>query len=383
MSVVLDVSTAVPGFSISKDNLLKFYVQSLKATGLPDISKKLRFLLQKTKIDHRYSSIPDFEGINQELFINNNYLQPVERRMEIYKEKIIPLAAQAVDEILRKNKIDKSDVTHIITVSCTGLFAPGLEFAIAEHFNLQHTEKLALNYLGCYAAVKALKHAHYISQANPDACILIISAELCSLHFMPSVADEDIVANLLFADGAAAVIVCGDENKYSKNKVALNIDAIGSACIPNSKELMTWNISSGAFSMFLSKHLVNVIKENIRPAVNQFLKGKMAEIDFWAIHPGGIRIVEAVQESLRLSKSNVEDSFQVLQQYGNMSSPTILFILKRIFDKIQSTAFSADQNIFACAFGPGLSIEMIQFSVVDNSQLNKEKEPDRNYAIQD
>jgi predicted naringenin-chalcone synthase len=379
MSVILDISTAVPEFSISKENLVKFYARALDATGIAAITKKLGFLLEKTKITNRYSCIPDFDGKEQQLFTEDNYRQPVERRMEIYKEKALPLAIKAIDALLLKNNIEPANITHLITVSCTGLFAPGLEFLVADHYNQQHTEKIALNYLGCYAGIKALKHAHYIAQANPDACVLIVSVELCSLHFFPSATDEDIVANLLFADGAAAVLVCGDDSSLIKNKLVLNIDTIGSACIPDSADLMTWDISSSAFRMYLSKHLVKAIKENIESVVNGFLIDSRAETDYWAIHPGGVRIVEAVKESLQLNDSHVEDSMHVLKHYGNMSSPTILFILHRILHKIRSEKQS--KSIFACAFGPGVTVELIQLSSISTSHLNSHKHTVSNYAI--
>eukprot|EP01136_Pigoraptor_vietnamica_P024484 Opistho-1_new@77598 len=335
MSVILDIVTAVPDYSIGKENLVKFYTRALDASGLPPITKKLGFLLEKTKITDRYSCIPDFEGKEQQLFTDGNYQPTVEKRMEMYRQKSLPLAVKAIDALLLKNNIQPADITHLITVSCTGIFAPGVEFLIADQYGLQHTEKLAINFLGCYAGIKALKHANYIAQANPDACVLIVSFELCSLHFFPSITDEDIVANLLFADGAAAVLVCGDESAHIKNKVVLNIDKTGSTCIPNSADLMTWDISSSAFRMYLSKHLVKTIRENIEPVVNNFLMDSRTGTDYWAIHPGGVKIVEAVKESLQLNDSNVADSMHVLKHYGNMSSPTILFILHRILDKIR------------------------------------------------
>ena len=381
MSYILDISTSVPEFSITKKDSVKFYSRALESINANSITHKLAFLAEKTQINNRHSCIPDFNGQEYELFTDKNYNQSVEKRMALYKKKIMPLAAKTVDKLLIHNNIKPGDITHLITVSCTGLSAPGFEFWVAEYYELQHTEKLALNFLGCYAAVKALKHAHYIAQANPDACILIVSAELCSLHFYPSASDEDIVANLLFADGAAAVILCGNENKHINEKLVLNIDAIGSAYIPNTMNLMTWNISSSAFRMYLNKNIVKSIKDNIQPVVNNFLKGNTNETDYWAIHPGGIKIVQAVKESLRLNESNVEDSVHILQQYGNMSSPTILFILKRILNKIKRASDTENKKIFSCAFGPGLSIEMIRLSSVDTANVNKIKHPAQNHAV--
>jgi predicted naringenin-chalcone synthase len=367
MSFILDISTAVPDFSITKDELVNFYSGALQTVDVNSISRKLAFLSDKTKIENRYSCIPDFNGGEPELYIDGNFKQPIERRTEVYKEKIMPLAAKAIDKLLLQTNIETNEITHLITVSCTGLFAPGFEFLVAEHYGLQHTEKSALNFLGCYAAIKALKYANYIAQSDPNACVLIVSAELCSLHFYPSSSDEDIIANLLFADGAAAVMVCGNKSKHQHGKVALNIDAIGSAYLPDTLDLMTWNITSSAFRMYLSKYLVKAIKDNIEPVVSNFLSENPGATDYWAIHPGGVGIVQAVKESLHLTDRNVADSLSVLQHYGNMSSPTILFILKRILNKLREAPQPADKKVFACAFGPGLNIEMIYLSSFDTT----------------
>lgn len=371
MAYILDIATAVPEFTVLKEELVEFYSKALKSIGSDPIKQKLSFLNEKTKIQKRYSCIPDFNMRDFELFSNEDFNQSIEKRTAIYKEKILPLATKAIDKLLLKTNVRPEEITHLITVSCTGIFAPGFEFLVSEYYGLQQTEKLALNFLGCYAAIKALKHAKYIADANPDSCILIISAELCSLHFSPSISDEDIVANLLFADGAAATLVCGNKNKNIENKIILKIDEIGSSYIPNTLDLMTWNISSSAFRMYLNKNIVNAIKDNIYPVVTNFLEG--AKPDYWAIHPGGVRIVEAVKDSLNLTENDIEDSINVLKNYGNMSSPTILFILKKILNKIKFENYQENKKIFSCAFGPGLSIEMISFSSVNinhNKKLN-------------
>ena len=369
MAYILDIATAVPEFTVLKEELVEFYSKALKSIGSDPIKQKLSFLNEKTKIQKRYSCIPDFNLRDFELFSNEDFNQSIEKRTAIYKEKILPLATKAIDKLLLKTNVRPEEITHLITVSCTGIFAPGFEFLVSEYYGLQQTEKLALNFLGCYAAIKALKHAKYIADANPDSCILIISAELCSLHFSPSISDEDIVANLLFADGAAATLVCGNKNKNIENKIILKIDEIGSSYIPNTLDLMTWNISSSAFRMYLNKNIVNAIKDNIYPVVTNFLEG--AKPDYWAIHPGGVRIVEAVKDSLNLTENDIEDSISVLKNYGNMSSPTILFILKKILNKIKFENYQENKKIFSCAFGPGLSIEMISFSSVNINHHKK------------
>lgn len=364
MSYILDIAGVVPAHTIEKEDLERFYSDVVKPEDKTHFLKKLSFLNRRTTIKRRHSSIPDYNGVDYELYKNGDYKASVEDRMKLYKEKIVPLASAAIDKVFEQSGVRATDVTHLITVSCTGICAPGIEFLLADKYDFSTVEKTAVNFLGCYAAMKALKQAHYISETNPKACVLIVCAELCSLHFYPSCEDEHIIANLLFSDGAAATLVCGEKSELVKNRTVLKIGALGSACIPNTADLMTWNISSSAFRMFLSPEIVSSIKNNIQPAIKNFLK-KETVIEHWAIHPGGVKIVEAVQQALNLNNEDVEESLNILQNYGNMSSPTILFILEKILAKIRSNNHSPNEKIFSCAFGPGVNVEMILMSSVN------------------
>ncbi|MCW3077976.1 MAG: hypothetical protein JWO32_2585 [Bacteroidetes bacterium] len=364
MPYILDISTAVPEFTIEKEDLERFYSDVADTNDNGYFLKKLGFLNRKTMINRRHSCIPDYNGKNYELYTNGNYEPSVNHRLKLYKEKILPLASKAIDKLFNQTGLRPEDVTHLITVSCTGHFAPGMEFVIAEHYGISHVEKTAVNFLGCYAALKALKQAQYIASANPDACVLIVCAELCSLHFFPSFADEEILANLLFSDGAAATIVCGEKSKHLHNKIVFNIDEIGSAIIPGTKKLMTWDITTSAFRMFLSKQIVSSIRENIQPVLQKFLKNKSDEINHWAVHPGGVKIVEAVQQAMGLNRASLNYSYDVLKDYGNMSSPTILFILQKVFNEIKGDPSQLNKKIFSCAFGPGINVEMITMTSI-------------------
>lgn len=373
MSCLLDIATAVPEYLITKDDLVTFYSKAIANNQSNStlsnflIKKKISIFNDKTKILNRYSCIPDFNNnANFELFSSENYSPSVEERMAIYKKKLMPLATNVIDKVLHQTKLRKTDFTHLITVSCTGLFAPGFEFLVAEHYGFSQVEKLAINFSGCYAALKALKHANYIAKSEPEACILIVCAELSTLHFNPSEENEDILANLLFADGAAAAVVCGEQNPHIIDQPVLKMDAIGSAFVPDTRDLMTWDISSSAFRMYLSKQIVPSIKANMDVAVNDFLNFPVSEIEHWAIHPGGIKIVQAVKDSLHLTNEQVEDSLEVLKEYGNMSSPTVLFVLSRIFQKMKKGDKVDNSKLFSCAFGPGLTIEMVLFSFIEN-----------------
>ncbi|MGZ3901192.1 MAG: type III polyketide synthase, partial [Bacteroidia bacterium] len=335
MSYIIDISTAVPEFTIEKNDLERFYSDISPHDDKGYFIKKLSFLNRKMAIDRRHSCIPDYNGSIFELYKNGNYEASVTDRMDIYKSKILPFASRAIDKVFLSSKVNAAEITHLITVSCTGLFAPGMEFLISEKYGFNNIEKWAINFSGCYAAMKALKQANHIAKAEPDACVLIVCAELCSLHFYPSFTDEDLVANLLFSDGAAAAIICGEQNKHVKDRVCLQINDTGTGIVPNTADVMTWNISSSAFRMFLGKEVVNAIRENVEEVIRNFLKDKSDSITHWAIHPGGVKIVEAVQQAMDLERVQVAESFDILKNYGNMSSPTILFILSKMLNDLK------------------------------------------------
>ena len=358
MAYILDIATASPAFRAEPHHLNQFYAKALEQVGETNFLKKISFLNRKTQISCRYYAIPDVTTEEKELYKDHDFSPSVEKRMAIYKEKVTPLALSAIYKVLEKSGFDKKKITHLITVSCTGLTTPGIEFYLAKALSLEHTEKLSINFLGCYAAFKAIKAANNICIAEPDATVLVVSAELCSLHFYPSAVGEDIVANLLFADGAAAALICG-ENVPSPQKQVLAIQKTGSAFIPNTENLMTWDISSSAFRMYLSSDVVKAIKYNIENALLNFLKTAEISFDMWAVHPGGIKIVEAVQAALQLPQAKVETSIEVLRDFGNMSSATILFILEKSLAELRTQ--KAEKSLLSLGFGPGLNVEMIRY----------------------
>ncbi len=367
MPYILDIATASPPFRAEAHQLDAFYAKALAQEGETNFEKKIAFLNRKTKINARNYCIPDISSEEKELFIDNNYKPSIENRMAIYKEKVTPLAVSAIDKLLNDNDFDKKNISHLITVSCTGLTTPGIEFYISKALSLEHTEKLSINFLGCYASFKAIKAANNICLADPNARVLIVSVELCCLHFYPSSVGEDIIANLLFADGAAAALVCGDNvpierSPNASNKQVLAITKTGSAFIPNTENLMTWDISSSAFRMYLSGDVVNAIKNNIENALKRFLKTEEISFDIWAVHPGGIKIVEAVQAALNLPLEKVQTSIDILRDFGNMSSATILFILEKQLSEIR--AQKEDKTLLSVGFGPGLNVEMITYKSV-------------------
>ncbi len=365
MPYILDIATAVPEYKIDNNQVLNFYSRFLEKSDGGPVKEKISLIIENSKISTRYSCIPDFTGNGCELFSDENYNPSIEKRMVLYSKNVVPLSVKAIDKVFEQTGLSGCDITHIVTVSCTGLLAPGLEFYLSEHYGLQHADKHTINYMGCYAALKAINYANHITRSVTDACVLIVCTELCSLHFNSSIAMEDIVANLIFADGAAAMILCGDKSNIPDHKPALRIDRIGSACIPDTLSLMTWNITPYAFRMHLSRKIANAIRDSIKIETDRFFENDKSEIAHYAIHPGGIRIINAVKEGLHLSDDDIAFSLDILERFGNMSSPTVLFILKSHFDSIKSGKGKGNNSVFACAFGPGLNIEMLYLTPVN------------------
>ena len=217
--------------------------------------------------------------------------------------------------------------------------------------------------MGCNAAIIALKQAHDICQHQPEAKVLIDCTELCTLHFQTNYSDDYLLSNLLFADGSAAVLVGGKPSEgplsiNAKNgQKSVKITRFDSFCIPDSRNEMAWQLSETGFIMNLTSYVADLIKANIHKMLGNIGLDKN-DIDAWAIHPGGKKIFENFGAAMELSAENLAASYKILNNYGNMSSPTVLFVLKEILDNNDDN--SKQNNIFAAAFGPGLTVETMQ-----------------------
>jgi predicted naringenin-chalcone synthase len=224
------------------------------------------------------------------------------------------------------------EITHVIAVSCTGFFAPGLDVQIVKRLGLPSTtQRTLIGFMGCYAAFNALRVAHSFCQSHPNARVLLVCVELCTLHFQIEDTLESVVVNALFADGAAAAVLSARPEADARGRLAY----LGSRTVmdDDSEAAMTWTIGDTGFQMGLSSRVPDVIAQHL-PGYTQALLAdhgrSRSDVDAWAIHPGGRRIVERAQDVLGLSAGDVATSLSVLRDYGNMSSPTILFVLQRL-----------------------------------------------------
>jgi len=336
------------------------------------VQERLPAVYRGSAIEQRYTCVPDYGREDPEAFTffpKDWSLEPApttEERNERYREAAIPLAQDVGQEALDHADVAPSEITHVIAVSCTGFFAPGLDVELVKRLDLpSSTRRTFIGFMGCYAAFNALRVAHGFCQSQPDARVLIVCVELCTLHFQIDSTLESVVVNSLFSDGAAGAVLSARPRAETKGKMVY----VDGCCHldDDSLEDMTWTIGDTGFKMGLSSRVPDVVGRRLPRFVNDLLAPRGLErgdVDFWAIHPGGRRIVERAREALDLSDADVAASLEVLRRYGNMSSPTVLFVLEHILQRSSRGDGSPPGRGIAMAFGPGLTIEGALFERV-------------------
>ncbi|QXD16607.1 type III polyketide synthase [Rhodocaloribacter litoris] len=329
------------------------------------IRRRIPQLYARSGIDYRYSCVEDYvrEPADWTFFPPNWSLRPeptTAARNRKYREAAVPLAEQVARAVLRQAGLAPEAVTHVVAVSCTGFFAPGLDVELVRRLGMRpDTRRVIVGFMGCYAAFNALRLAHGFCRSDPAARVLVVCVELCTLHFQASQTLESAVINALFSDGAAAAVLAARPDAGGRLTYA------GDHCLLDGDSLddMTWDVGDNGFLMGLSSRVPDVLARQL-PAFVEALLGRHGltpgDVDFWAIHPGGRAIVERAQEVLGLSDEAVHDSLEVLRLHGNMSSPTIFFVLKRFLDRHEAARARGEAGYrtgLAVAFGPGLTLE--------------------------
>lgn len=360
-SYISSIGTAVPPNRISQKTISDFMIRHLP---LSDEGRKMvNVLYRASGIQYRHSVIEDFGRSPEDFtfFPKNETLEPfptVSKRMKLYEERALDLCKQAATQCLKGTK---DQPTHLITVSCTGMYAPGIDIELIEAMSFPtDIQRTSINFMGCYASFNAMKVAHEIAQNDPDATILVVAVELCSIHLLKKTDEDSLLSNALFGDGAAALLIQGKK----REGIQLKMEGFYSDLALNGKKEMSWHISDFGFQMRLSGQVPEVIRQGIGKLTDKLLHRfglTAAEIDHFAIHPGGKKILEVVEEQLAIGKERNASAYHVLKNYGNMSSPTVLFVLKEILDGLSST--NREQNILSFAFGPGLTMESMLLKV--------------------
>ncbi|BBE21738.1 naringenin-chalcone synthase [Arthrobacter sp. MN05-02] len=367
MTVLLrSLETAVPDTIMVQPQVRDVFAAQ---PGLTRLAQRLvGAAFDSSGIETRYTAVKELTlatTVDDPVFFDQKELRiltpSTKTRNAVYAEEGTKLFIEAARKALDAAPgIEAADVTHVVTASCTGFFAPGPDYKVVRALDLDPSvQRYHLGFMGCYAAFPALRSAKAFCDADPDAVVLVIAAELCSLHVRSSNNPDTIVGSSLFADGAAAAIVSARD--LPLDGPALSLDHFETVLTPVGEEAMAWNIGDEGFEMVLGTYVPHIIDDHIVGALEPLLardaslKGlDYSEIEHWAIHPGGRSILDKVEAKLGLSPEQLVPARETLRNYGNMSSATVLFVLKAILDQ---PASEGNNRICSMAFGPGLTVE--------------------------
>ncbi len=363
MSFITAFGTANPSNQFSQLALADFMVRSMQLTH--DDERKLRTIFRATGIDNRYSVLADYgKSKDFDFYPNTPDFEPfpsTQKRLEAFRDHALPLSLAAIEKMKTTSSFNLQQITHLIVVSCTGMYAPGLDIDLIKALNLPTTtQRTCITFMGCYAAFNALKVADAYCKADSNSKVLIVCTELCSLHFQKEPSENNLLANALFADGSAAVLV----ESRSEQSIKLSLEHFHNDLAPEGEHDMAWSVGDLGFEMKLSAYVPGIIQSGIQQLTNSLLKKitkGIQDIKYVAIHPGGKKIVEVIEHKLNLSKEQNRHALEVLRQYGNMSSPTVLFVLNEIFKKLSSA--DDGERILSLAFGPGLTLESMVLKI--------------------
>ena len=356
MAYITHIGTATPQHEIPQEHAAEFMVRSLRLDS--KASRRLKAVYRATRISKRYSVLSDYQDYPSTSFYpQTEDLEPfpsTQQRMAAYEQYAEPLCIQAIKNAF-PTSFDFQQITHLITVSCTGMYAPGLDIGLIQSLQLNpRVHRTNINFMGCYASFNALKTAQAICLAFPKAKALIIGVELCSLHFQKKLDDDQLLANAIFADGAAAALVQNEPT----NTYNLKLDQFYCDLISEGEQDMAWRVGDVGFEMRLSSYIPHLLSANLEEIIQracQLFEVPLHAISQFAIHPGGRAILDGIARALELEKNDLKHSYEVLENYGNMSSVTILFVLQQLLQQAQAS--ERGNKILSMAFGPGLTLE--------------------------
>ncbi|MHC4260912.1 MAG: type III polyketide synthase [Planctomycetota bacterium] len=354
---VQGLGTALPEIGVPQADAARMLGELLDE-GDPR-ARSTAVLFRRSGIGNRHSVLAerDADGtIRQSFFPPRNPLGPTTReRMQAYARHAPALVSRAAENALADADVSPRAVTHLVTVSCTGFGAPGFDRALVDALGLDAgVQRTHVGFMGCHGALNGLRVARAFCESDPSARVLVAAVELSSLHVQPTGGEGQVVANALFADGAAAMVLGGEAHGR-----AWPARASGSHLFPDSEDLMTWDVGDHGFEIALSARVPEAIEGGLRPWLVEWLESQgvaLENVGSWAVHPGGPRIVDAVERSLELPPEALENSRAILRDLGNMSSPTVLFLLDGLMQR------DAPRPCVALGFGPGLFAEVALFA---------------------
>ncbi|HEX7872922.1 MAG TPA: type III polyketide synthase [Sphingobium sp.] len=331
----------------------------------PKARRLFERMVERAGIERRYSFLEPVTLADGTISDRDGFYGPGEwpstgARMARYEKHAPALAMEAIERI--EADLDPATITHLVVASCTGFMAPGLDQIIVARLGLDPgVERSVLGFMGCYAAVNALRTAHHIIRSTPRARVLVVTLELCTLHFQRSANLETLLAMLLFGDGAAAAIVSAESR-------GIALDDFRATTIAGSADAISWRIGDQGFDMHLGGEVPARIAEALRIEMGRndpsgLFRGDAPDaFDLWAVHAGGRTILDAVQHGLGLAPGALSPSRTILREHGNMSSATLMFVLALMLR--EGTSRNEPQRGMAMAFGPGLAAETFRFRLL-------------------
>ncbi|MFJ4038459.1 type III polyketide synthase [Microbacterium sp. NPDC090007] len=349
---IVSIGTALPDTRVTQSTLRDLFAAQ------PGFDRKSQRLVgaafDAAAIDARHVVLPQLAGATGDgLAVRDGdtlLMPPTGARNDEYRRAAPPLFAAAARAALEGSAYAASAVTHVVTVSCTGMFAPGPDYHLVRDLGLSPTvERYHLGFIGCAAAIPALRLAARIVGDTPDAVVLVVCCELCSLHWQTSSHPDQIVAASVFADGAGAAVVASS----ASSQAGFDLAGFATHVTDDGEKDMAWTVGDSGFQMTLTPEVPRIIGREIS-AIAADVLGDLADVDAWAVHPGGRSILDRVENALHLDAAALGPSRAVLRQHGNMSSATLLFILRDLLD---APALADGARVAALAFGPGLTVE--------------------------
>ncbi|WP_169088396.1 type III polyketide synthase [Paenibacillus sp. PL91] len=358
---ILGIGTAVPPHLVDQADTARRLVDALR--DRPDSARWGRRIFKQCGVESRYTCEPNLLAEAAECrylpSASPEHAPSTSERMGIYKRESVPLGLLAARQALADGDVEPAAITHLITVSCTGQFLPGMDAAIVQQLGLAPTiTRIPLNFLGCAAGLKAIGLSRQIVSSDNAAHVLVVCVELCTLHIQPSGDRESLFAASFFGDGASACVI-GSAKTHDKPVFQLGQER--SVLLPDCAGEMVWEVGNHGFDLYLSPHIPKLIGDFIPAEVEQLCGEEPLEL--WAIHPGGKGIIDILQSKFGLTDEQTAHSLGVLREYGNVSSATILFVLHAMRMHLLEIGSDTVSGI-ALAFGPGLTAEMIKIAYV-------------------
>jgi predicted naringenin-chalcone synthase len=356
--MLLHVSTASPPYVVRQQRAAEELKRRMGER--PAVARMIDAAASRSGIETRYVVVPDAEvSVGTRFYpIDQTVPSPgTKQRMMLYKEWANRLSALAVSDVLQSTGVAPLSIDRLITVSCTGFSAPNFDYHLLTTLGLSpNIQRTHIGFMGCAAALVGFTSVMDSLRVSgqESRTTLLVSVELCSLHLQTEPTRDNILANMIFADGCGAALFSTASSVPAKARLVQTFSHV----FPDSAQFMGWEIGDTGFEMMLSSQLPEIIAQQAVPLAKQMI-GRIGleprQIRHWALHPGGRAIIDALQNGLQLSDEQAEPSRTVLRDYGNMSSASILFVLKELFSR---TRLLPDEWLCAIAFGPGLSMEM-------------------------